>query len=1006
MPDALGTAISGLNAFKTALATTGHNIANASTPGYSRQEVQIGTNLAQFKGFGYVGNGASLEGVRRLHDQFLTEQVRSDTAVFHDMDTNRSNIEQINRLLADERTGLAPSMDKFFSAIQNAASNPSSVPVREVLIAEAGGLVERFHLIQSRFEEQNETLNGQMRAISANVNALAEGIADINEDIVTYQGDQSTAPPNDLFDKRDEMVRQLNELTRVEVTEIDGAYDIFLGSGQALVQRFKSNHIDVVDGRFDPNRQEIKFVSDVETVFLTDSLDQGGQLAGLLNFRKESLDPSMAQLGRLAIGFAAQINDAHTNGLTLAGEWGQNFFQDFNGATAMGNRIEPAQTNLPPNDRNMSVSIDDSELLTGKEFYLEFPGPRPYNYQIREVGSNEILKDGSVELNFPEKIEFQGMSINLNSGTFQAGDRFLVSPTRFAAKDVKLAITQPEELALASPVKAQTAFGNTGTGEISQGEILNRDSAFLANDNALAPPLLVVFEEGNKYSLYDNTDPLNPKNLTPPLEHLPFIPGVANDLLPELEGLTITRSKRSQVPFQPFTQRFNEAEVTPGNGFNPERLQFTTTDPQTGKVTDERTISFKASTPASDMARELSSLAGVTARAYTTVELTNFDNGIAPGYSTDRSFEININGIRLTEDLVGSQSIDWELDVERAIPAEIGPDFIAGRINANKELTSQGVYARSNGTTVTIVDAQGDDIQIEMLGNAKDENVIGSGDAFEVSNGERYPLNILSGDVKGELSAQRGFDFATDGPYSWTFELPDGATGTVLLNREYESSDEWISAIEEQINGQITGPGRAEIFVSPTGALDFRLLTKMEGQSFENSQKLTLGGQLDVEMQEGITLETKPPYGNLFVGQPVANPVDFGVQFELVGRPNPGDSFTIDWNQDPSNDNRNALAMGSLQVEDTMAAENGGLTFNEAYGVIVERIGTRTAQLQISSEAAEGVLEQASKRREAVSGVNLDEEAARMIEFQNAYQANAQVIKVARDMFNTLLQSF
>ncbi|WP_119393908.1 flagellar hook-associated protein FlgK [Salinibius halmophilus] len=1004
MPNALNTAISGLSAFKTALSTTGHNIANASTPGYSRQEVVIGTNLAQYKGFGYVGNGANLEGVRRLHDQFLTEQVRSDTAVFHDMDANRSNIEQINRLLADERTGLAPSMDKFFSAIQNAASNPSNVPVREVLIAEAGGLVERFHLIQSRFEEQNDTLNGQMRAISANINALAEGIAEINEDIVTYQGDQTTAPPNDLFDKRDEMVRQLNELTRVEVTEIDGAYDIFLGTGQALVQRYTANSIEVVDGRFDPDRQEIKFVSDVETVFLTDSLNQGGQLAGILNFRKESLDPSMQQLGRLAVGFADQINHAHKNGLTLAGEWGQNFFQDFNTQEAKNRRIEPAQTNAPPNDRVMSVSITDTSALTGKEFYLEFPGPRPYNYQIREVGSNTILKDGSVEFNFPETIEFQGMDIELFSGTFQAGDRFLVSPTRFAAKDVKLAVTQPDELALASPVKAQTAFGNMGSGEVNQGEILNRNSKFLAQDNKLDPPLLIMFEPGNRYSIYDNSDPLNPKALTPPLEHLPYIPGTSNNLLPDTEGLSLVRSQRGQVPFQPFKQLASATDLTPGNGFNPERLKFDIYDAETDS-TMQRTIDFPANAPASEVATTLSSLNGVTARAYTTVELTNFKNGNPP-YAPPNPLEITINGVNLTEDLVGSQSTQWGDDVIRELPSDITADFIANRINNSLELQGQGVYATSDGSTLRIVDTQGDDVQIEMRGDKEDPAVSEPGDTFEVSNGERYQLPIVQGDLKGLLSDKRGFDFATEGPYVWNFNLPDGTTGEVVMGQKFDTADDWMDEVERQINAQLTGPGRSEIEVSPTGELQFRLLTKMGGYSNNDSAKLTIGGQVDVELDPNVTMETLPPYGNRFDRNTNPQVIDFGVQFQLNGRPEPGDSFTIDWNEDPSNDNRNALAMAGLQLEDTLASNNGGLTFNEAYGVMVERIGTRTAQLQISTEAAEGVLEQASKRREAISGVNLDEEASRLIEFQNAYQANAQVIKVAREMFNTLLQSF
>ena len=102
MADLLGIATSGLLAFQRSLDTTGHNIANASTPGYTRQRVELGTQIPQLSGAGFIGSGVQVETVRRLYDGFLTDRVRSTTStsssldIFHDFATRVSNLLNVN----------------------------------------------------------------------------------------------------------------------------------------------------------------------------------------------------------------------------------------------------------------------------------------------------------------------------------------------------------------------------------------------------------------------------------------------------------------------------------------------------------------------------------------------------------------------------------------------------------------------------------------------------------------------------------------------------------------------------------------------------------------------------------------------------------------------------------------------------------------------------------------------------------------------------------------------
>ena len=117
-----------------------------------------------------------------------------------------------------------------------------------------------------------------------------------------------------------------------------------------------------------------------------------------------------------------------------------------------------------------------------------------------------------------------------------------------------------------------------------------------------------------------------------------------------------------------------------------------------------------------------------------------------------------------------------------------------------------------------------------------------------------------------------------------------------------------------------------------------------------------------------------------------------------------GDTFTIEYNTNGVSDNRNAELLAALGTANTL--NGGSQSFAEGYAGLVEDIGVKTRQSQLDVDAGKTLLEQSTNQRESVSGVNLDEEAGRLIQYQAAYNASAQVMSVAQDLFDTLLQSF
>jgi len=131
--------------------------------------------------------------------------------------------------------------------------------------------------------------------------------------------------------------------------------------------------------------------------------------------------------------------------------------------------------------------------------------------------------------------------------------------------------------------------------------------------------------------------------------------------------------------------------------------------------------------------------------------------------------------------------------------------------------------------------------------------------------------------------------------------------------------------------------------------------------------------------------------------------LSLGYEVSIGGAAVAGDVFSVDYNIGGIGDNRNALTMAAIQTQNVV--NNGTSTLQEAYGLLVSEVGTRTNEGQISLGAAQSLLRQTEARIQEVSGVNLDEEAAKLIKFQQSYQASAQIISVANILFDTLIQS-
>ncbi len=134
MPSLLSTSLTGMLAFQRAMDMTGHNIANANTPGYSRQVAEFSTRVGQGSGNGFIGTGTQITTIKRIYDTMLGEQLQSSTTSHARFNTLNSLATKIDGMLADPTTGLSSSLQSFFDSLQDLTNDPSSIPARQAVL--------------------------------------------------------------------------------------------------------------------------------------------------------------------------------------------------------------------------------------------------------------------------------------------------------------------------------------------------------------------------------------------------------------------------------------------------------------------------------------------------------------------------------------------------------------------------------------------------------------------------------------------------------------------------------------------------------------------------------------------------------------------------------------------------------------------------------------------------------------------------------------------------------
>ncbi len=445
---------SALSAAQVGISTTGHNIANASTPGYSRQTVTQAAAQAQNFGYGFVGQGTTVASVTRTFNELLHRQMVNSQSTSMGIETYSRELSTIENMLSDEKAGLNPTLNAFFASVKSVSANASDIPTRETLISNAQSMVNRFNTMGNRLNEIQSDVNTQISGSVSSINAYATQLSRLN-DIIDKSISTSGSPPNDLMDQRDQLVAELSKQIKTTVIpQGAGSYNVFIGNGMPLVVGTSTFELTTKTSPTDSSRQEVAYNSNGNTTVLGKESLSGGILGGLVQFRSESLDKVQNQIGQIALVMAQTFNAQHKLGADLNGATGGDLFEIPAPTSQLRTEYDDNHT---PGGAVLSTTVNDPNKVLNSDYKLVYDGT---NYTVTRLSDGKTSSSATLPMTFddppttppaaPAATNIDGLDFTISgTTTMVAGDEYAIRPTKNIASTIKLLITDPNKIAMA-----------------------------------------------------------------------------------------------------------------------------------------------------------------------------------------------------------------------------------------------------------------------------------------------------------------------------------------------------------------------------------------------------------------------------------------------------------------------------------------------------------------------------------------------------------------------------
>jgi flagellar hook-associated protein FlgK len=944
MTDLVSVAANAVSSYQRALGTISNNIANVATDGYSRQEVVLQANPVAKVGNTYLGTGVTVDRLQRQYDTFVESNLRSSNSDLLSQEPMVNYANRVIDIMGGPSMGLSSALDQFFGSARNLSADPASSVLRGSFVRDAENLATRFGQLSSQLDlvqsETDQLVDGHVSEMNTTIQQLAE----INVQL-TKQKSATNQPP-DLLDQRDKLLKELSSFARINTYfQENGAVTVSLGPSitrDVVVDGVKSVRIGTSFNAASPEKVALVIDPYGDASPLT-SLTSG-KLSGLMSFREQVLGSSRSALNVLANSVVKEVNALHEGGIDAYGNKGAALFTiDATNTTAAG---------------TMQVAFADPLRVAAAAQFRVIESP---------------LNTGEVDANITyEAPVFTGP---------KALDQVLVN-NPLTSKPLNV------QVSISNPVAAVTTIPNGFT-----------DVQILLAEADAGQQLQVFTRDGRQIMGAAMSTTLQGQVMTAANG---FVPNATyNSSYLNLSGsagykdLSVFYGAKAEI------QKIANWDMT---NLDPQKHVAKTATNSPAVLEGGRMLASPSSIASNTFSLNGVNLGSKTAANSTQgMQASDLKNWIQAAIDTANTSgatdkRLATFSVSAQNDIkIPAKQIDLKLSVilkagngtgtATIAPADPQVGFasvsaMADAINAAKDTTK----------VVATLDPNGD----LVLGNLPGTE----GDDIIVSGVVPNSLGIAAGTYKGRISISRALDVGVDTPV----ELGFGSNGTPadLAMMGFKTGTYIKGTANEDLLVFVTGTGDAKVSaayqgapVNPKESLRTQPLEVKFSNVTENGVLKSYYTITETTTQTEVAKrEFDPTQPELFITYQ-------GLKIGFSSPPQNGDTFTVDGNKDGTGNNENMLAIANLETKGVMG---GGKTMGAYYIDHVNDMGNIARQAAISQSALQVVYDQAVTARDEVSGVSLDEEAANLIRFQQAYQAAAKILQVASQLFDSVLQ--
>ncbi len=487
-----------LQANQLALQVAGNNIANVNTPGYSRQNVVMQNLPGQYTGSGFIGKGVDVKTIERKLDEYLTRQSNIASANYNLDRTRAEKFKELENIFERGPNGLGAAVSDMMNAFADVAATPTDLTARSVALTRLDEAANRFVVASNRMTDLQRGVEIETNNKVEIVNNLAKGIADINVQISRTNG--IGQPPNDLLDRRDQMLREMNQYVKTtSMLASDGTMSVFLANSQPLVLNNSHATISIKSDEFGDKTERKLFITRNNTDFkLEENNLGGGEIAGLLRFQNSDMGEARNLLGRMAVTITTELNNQHKLGLDLDGNFGSDILQPVNFG---GENILNPQSGTNTPGLQLKLEVGNAANLIPADYLLSFNSATTGKI-IRQT-DGKVFDFPTPGATTPLLAEVDGLKFSIKDITItpNQGDYFMIKPYSTAAADMKSVFSTPRALAVASPIVG--LMGTTNSGSLQQTSL----RALTTNQAAL--PVTLSFTSASTYTRSDTGQTYN-----------------------------------------------------------------------------------------------------------------------------------------------------------------------------------------------------------------------------------------------------------------------------------------------------------------------------------------------------------------------------------------------------------------------------------------------------------------------------------------------------------------